>query len=222
MTPIVGNGQSGFSESLNITSGVRTATFANPFQGVTTVGGRWDNPTYPVDLYANDASYSTRLISGNNQVCLTVAAIWTSTGVQDTDYDGLLDTWETNGMHFDAGDSTHAATFGDCTAGAPCVDLPHMGARFDKKDVFAEIDWMQTTNGSGNVLHSHIPKYAALKAVGDTFANHNISLHFDVGSAEYQKGSAFFSAVYGAASPEFLSGSPIHCSCRLCPRRRRH
>src|SRR6186713_529126 len=112
MTAIVANGQQGFQDSLNITTGNRTATFHNSFRG--SAGERWDNPTFPIDLSGNDASYSAQLITGSNQTCLTVASIWTSTNVVDSDSDGLLDVWETSGMRLDPGDANHAATFGGC------------------------------------------------------------------------------------------------------------
>ena len=129
ITPIVANGQSSFVESLSVTPN-------NPFTG--TAGVRWDSPTLPVVLPQDASSYSATVTSGSNQVCLTFAALVTSTVVTDPDYDGLLTTWEKNGLHLNPGDATHPATFGGCAdyPSEPCVNLPAMGANPSVPDIF--------------------------------------------------------------------------------------
>jgi hypothetical protein len=184
MTQIVGNGQPGFVETLRVNG---AALPGIPFTGTAgATGARWDNPTFPIGLAKDSSSYSTQVTANSNQVCLTFTSIWTSTNVTDTDNDGLLDTWEMNGLHLNPGTSTLLATFGGCAdfPNEDCVNLPAMGANPGIPDIFAEIDWEQGTDG-----HQHIPKYEALSAVAQTFANHRdvrfpngIALHFDVGN----------------------------------------
>ena len=85
-------------------------------------------------------------------------------------------------------------------------------ANSGKKDIFLEIDWMHGTSGGD---HLHIPKLAALNAIGTTFSPHDINLHFDVGNNYQTSGSPYIiPAVYG-----FRSGSvPTVRRARLAPR----
>ena len=205
MTQIVANGQSGFTETLTV-NGV-TLSNSSPFTG--TAGVRWDNPTFNISLAPSAASYSTQVTSGDNQVCLTWSAIVTSTIVTDTDLDGLLDVWETNGLHLNPGDSTHPATFGGCSdfPGEPCVNLPAMGASPSRKDIFVEIDWLHGSDG-----HLHMPKLDALNAIGATFMSNGIQLHFDVGNNYQQSRSPY---IVPAANSQ--GGESIEESTLLCP-----
>ncbi len=91
--------------------------------------------------------------------------------VVDTDGDGLLDTWETNG--YDAN--------GDGTID---VNLPALGASPLRKDIFIEIDWMQ-----GPTCNQK-PQVAAIQQVIDAFdlapisnpdGSTGITLHVDYG-----------------------------------------
>ena len=177
-TAIVGNGQPGFNSTLNVIDSIGPGLFKKPFVGA--AGTRWDNPTFDFSMKANDDAYSFHVTSSGG-VCLTFSSFVTSTRVVDTDNDGLLDVWETKGLHLNIGDSTHPATFGGCAdyPAERCVNLPAMGASPTKPDVFMEIDWLHGTQPTD---HLHIPKIAALNAVGDTFANHGIAMHFDVGN----------------------------------------
>jgi hypothetical protein len=185
ITNIVANGQPGFSTSLSVNG---TTPNINPFVGAQ--GARWDNPTYSFNL-AKDASFFPALATvGGNQTCVTWAAMVASMNVQDTDGDGLLDAWETYGLHRNT--KVSPATFGGCSDyREPCVDLPNMGADPLKQDIFIQMDWMHgsgdgTGGTDGHGTHDHIPKLSALKAVADTFALplhgiNGINLHFDVG-----------------------------------------
>jgi hypothetical protein len=209
MTQIVANGQSGFVESLSV-NGLPLNLNASPFTG--TAGGpngRWDNPSFTISLAQDDASYSTQVTSGGNQVCLTFGAIVTSTNVTDTDHDGLLDVWETKGLHLNIGVPGQPATFGGCQdyPNESCVNLPAMGADPNKQDIFVEIDWMHGTDG--HLQHLHIPKYAALNAIGSTFLNHGIALHFDVGN-NYPGSPFIIPAAYGRGG-EVIEESSLTC-----------
>jgi hypothetical protein len=230
MIPIVANGQSDFFETLTVDGAAIGGT--QPFRG--TAGPRWDNPTFNINLAQNAASYSTQVTAGTNQACLTFAAIWTSTGVTDTDRDGLLDKWEQNGLHLNPGGPAQPATFGGCPrldptipASEPCVDLPRMGADAAKKDIFVEIDWLRGIDG-----HLHVPKLSALKPVAETFRGHEIYVHFDVGDptaldSVYGSNYLRYSSSYmesGSAHPAFIvpagyarGGNVIDESDLTCP-----
>jgi hypothetical protein len=90
-----------------------------------------------------------------------------SSTVLDTDSDGLLDVWETNQGYTDA-------------VSGQWVALP--GADKAKKDLFVEIDYLSNLDGkAGSFLHSHLPKQAALDAVGNAFSAQGVNVHFDLG-----------------------------------------
>jgi hypothetical protein len=138
-----------------------------------------------------------------------------STTVQDSDGDGLLDVWEDNQGYIDA-------------KNGQWVGLP--GANKNVKDIFIELDYLTNLHGSaGIILHSHLPKQAALDLVGDAFARGNIRAHFDLGPGIYQndpyvisypvpappEGATVFPGAGGNAIPE----SAVLCidGAVLCP-----
>ena len=176
-----------FQETLTVKGDIPTGVSSTgPFVGAQ--GAKWDNLTFPFDLKANDSSTETKVvIAGNASDCLTWSTIITSTNVQDTDNDGLLDVWEKNGVHRNT--QVYPATFGGC-ADYPtesCVNLPAMGANNGVQDIFLQMDWMHgygdgTGGVDGSGIHSHIPKLDALAAVAKAFAAHNVAVHFDVGN----------------------------------------
>jgi probable HAF family extracellular repeat protein len=100
----------------------------------------------------------------------------------DTDGDGLCDDWEKNG-------------YTDPKTGQ-FIDLPHMGADPNYKDIFVQVDYMVGPGGcdpSGNCTfgHTHKPNPDAMAAVVAAFANApvenpdgltGIALHIDCGS----------------------------------------
>lgn len=210
MTQIVGNGQPGDRQTVKV-NGVGVSS--NPFVGAQ--GVRWDNPTFNFNLSTNASTLTTEVTGDSNQVCLTWGAIVTSTNVTDTDRDGLLDTWETNGLHLNPGTATAPATFGGCAnyPGEACVNLPQMGAINGAKDVFVEIDWLRGTD------HLHQPKLAALAEVANRFKSRGVRLHFDVGS-NYQtlaSGPDFF-VVPGAHAQggDVINESSLVCRTSPC------
>lgn len=94
-------------------------------------------------------------------------SIWNwSASIADVDEDGLLDTWETDGVWFDSG------------AGPQFIDLPAMGSSLNKRDIFVQADWMT----------GHKPSAAALRKVYDAFVaapvsdgKRSVELHIDAG-----------------------------------------
>ena len=217
ITPIVANGKPGFSSRLSIDG---DALNPNPFVG--SAGGRWDNPTYNFSLDSEESSFSTQVSAQDNQTCLTWSAIVASVKVKDTDADGLLDIWETKGLHRNT--QVSPATFGTCQdyPSEPCVNLPAMGANKNTRDIFLQVDWMHGTGGDGGTdgagTHDHMPKLPALDVVARTFAGRGINLHFDVGN-NYQGiqgtcGNAICSYIIPAANAQ--GGADIDESTLVC------
>jgi hypothetical protein len=172
MTHIVGDGFCLFKEQLTVNGSVPTGISpTNPFQSAL-LGGYWTNLTFDVsNLVTPDSSSVTTavtpLIAGKD--CLSWGAIVFSTTVQDTDGDGLLDSWEIHNGYTDIGTNT-------------AVNLP--GANPNVRDIFLDVDYMTNTSP----LHSHLPTLGALQNVANAFSAQGISVHFDVGN-NYQPGA---------------------------------
>jgi|GEM_PF-3030187 len=91
----------------------------------------------------------------------------------DTDGDGLPDVWEKEGLDYD----------GD---GKIDVDLPAMGADPNVPDIFVEVDWMVRPQKKFlwceiQAGRSMAPSEDAMKLVYESFKQHGINLHIDVG-----------------------------------------
>lgn len=91
----------------------------------------------------------------------------------DTDGDGLFDVWELEGLDCD----------GDGTID---LDLPAMGANPNIPDIFVEVDWMVRPQKKflwweTQASRSMAPSTAAMRLVYDSFKQHGINLHIDVG-----------------------------------------
>jgi hypothetical protein len=191
LTHIVANGQPNKGETVSFVSpstgshvlpSLYTAIFgadAPPFPGLY---GMWDNPTWSVGSWANggtsgfDPFESTSVVpASTGSGCVDWGAMIFSTTVQDSDGDGLLDAWETPDTNGNQG-------YVDAVSNQ-WVALP--GADLNKKDIFVELDYLTDLDGSAT-QHSHLPKQAALDAVGGVFANQNINVHFDLGPGIYQ------------------------------------
>ncbi len=221
LTQIVADGQPNKGETVsfgpnpnnfgqpNVLPPLYTATFgANspPFPGV--YGGTWDNPTWSVGglMTSADTSETTTIVpTPSNSGCVDWGAMILSTTVQDTDGDGLLDIWETNQGYTDAVSGNFVA-------------LP--GANPIQKDIFVELDYLVNYNADGSVQHSHLPKQAALDAVGSAFANQKppINVHFDVGNV-YQNGDNYIIAngAGGNSIPESALACTDNGTPPLCP-----
>jgi hypothetical protein len=202
LTHIVGSGQLNKSETLLFGTGADTpaeAIATNPFRSFT--GDSWDNPTFQVSL-GSSAESVTQVTTGvsPSSDCLTWGAVIFKTEVMDSDDDGLVDVWETNPGLVDPN-------------GRPLPDLtdaamgPNKGARVGVRDLFIEIGYMETLaatsyGGVSKPAHSHLPSHAALKLIGDAFANAptgRINVHFDVGNA-YPAGEADEYIIRGAGA----------------------
>ncbi|MGD9092613.1 MAG: choice-of-anchor L domain-containing protein, partial [Anaerolineales bacterium] len=130
-------------------------------------------PNSNVDIYLSiqdlgdsiwdSAVFLDRFFWSQDNTCVGGASV-------DTDGDGLLDNWETDGL----------------TIGGSTVDLPAMGADPNHKDIFVEIDWM----GDPGDGHSHAPDPDAIQEIVEAFDNAPVSnpdgttgihLHVDYG-----------------------------------------
>jgi hypothetical protein len=177
MTHLVGNGDTSFKEATTVNGSLVAGD--NEFYGSS--GSAWDNPTYPMTLAANASAVSTTvqpILSSMD--CLEWGAVIVSTGVTDTDLDGIVDAVE---------DANPALTDPN---GAALPNLKLMGGGSDLPDLFVEIGYMLTPTpnpwsvASGVGPHSHVPSYEALKMAGDAFKAAGIRAHFDVGPNIYQ------------------------------------
>ncbi len=210
LTHIVANGQTNKGENLyfgtnpnalNQLGSLYTATLgpnAPPFPGVY---GAWDNPTWSVGQFVNgslsafDTSETTSVTpTSTNSGCVNWGAMVFSTTVQDTDGDGLLDTWENNKDYIDE-------------VSGNLIALP--GADSAKKDLFVEPDYLALRDANNNILHSHLPRQAALDAVGAAFAAKNINVHFDLPAGIYTGDNYVVST--GAGGNE-ISESALVCT----------
>ena len=221
ITHIVANGQPNKGETVyfgahnNVLQPLYTSIFgANspPFPGVY---GTWDNPTWLVGNYVTggvsgfDTSETTSVVpTSTSSGCVSWGSVIMSSTVQDSDGDGLPDTWETNQGYTDA-------ISGKFTA------LP--GADPMKKDIFVELDYLTDLDGSPT-QHSHLPKQAALDAVGNAFAVQEINVHFDVGNVYQSPAPGGPQALCGGqpcdpyiiSNPAGTGGNAVSESAVLC------
>ena len=211
LTHIVGGGQMNKSETLlfDVGSTATSTLETNPFRS--SLGASWDNPTFIVALGSSPETV-TAITTGvsPSEDCLTWGAVIFKTEVKDTDHDGLLDIWESS-------DEPILDPNGQALP-----NLKAMGADPYVKDLFVEIGYMKTDAETtyGGVLkpaHSHLPSPAALKLVGDAFANAptgRINVHFDVGDG-YPSGDANPYIIRGAGlarGGEAISESDTVCA----------
>ena len=160
----------------------------------------WANPTYPNVSLAGDTwdntfgetAITTLAANPTPLECRSIAAIILGTPVADADHDGLPDGLEdaVNGLS----DPPTAAS----AAGTPLPNLNAMGASSSHQDLFIEINAMfapagtsygavgapyssSTTTLTDTVGHNHMPTPDVLKMIGDVYAAHGITTHFDVG-----------------------------------------
>lgn len=134
----------------------------------------WTDGTLPTMWAPNDANYGKSIARNANLVDTNVGDDWVArdfatpgapndvTCSTDADNDGIPDCSEVNG-------STYAG-----------LNLYAMGARTGQRDVFIEVDYMDSEDPGV------IPQKAALDKVKAVFAAKGYKLHFDVGDLYHQ------------------------------------
>src|SRR5262249_23065850 len=123
-----------------------------------------------------------------------------------TDKDGLLDAWETNQGYTDAVSQNWIA-------------LPGADPGVNHKDLFVQVDYLAVRDANNKVLHSHLPRKAALDAVGDALVAKDVHVHFDLPPTIYQNDGYVIStalAQNGVGGKE-ISESSLVCAGALCP-----
>jgi hypothetical protein len=146
----------------------------SPWNGGDGAQKLWDTHTYSVRNLVTKNSKKATLASTptSSYDCMVLVGMVFEVTAKDTDGDGLVDAWERDGYDHD----------GDGTVD---VDLPAMGAKVRKKDIFLEIDYMETAG------HTHKPKNSAIPLVVNAFKNAPVSnpdgstgirLHVDTGN----------------------------------------
>jgi uncharacterized repeat protein (TIGR01451 family) len=121
-----------------------------------------DMPNEDVEGEASGALYQQICATGNKDDGDGASTVCFTAGNGDRDGDGLLDSWETNGIDFDGNGS---------------IDLPLNQAPYNanpnRKDIFMEIDYMSCAAGgcAAGDTHSHQPAAGALNDVTNAFAS---------------------------------------------------
>ena len=116
-----------------------------------------------------------------NVTAKAVIEVATQQGAADTDGDGLPDQWEEEGVTIDG----------------TVFDLPRWGARSDQKDLFLQLNWMQSEWETNNCIDaatpvklaecgrmdttSFRPQRSTLMQLEQLFDDHGITLHIDAG-----------------------------------------
>jgi hypothetical protein len=106
-------------------------------------------------------------LGGTRSVNSKEYAVASSMRHLDSDGDGLSDVWETYGADID-------------TNGTIDVNLPALGAKPLRKDIFVEVDWM-TTNVPGNELWPYADSVFAQAPILNSDGTSGVSLHVDHG-----------------------------------------
>ena len=115
----------------------------------------------------------------------------------DEDEDGIPDCSEISG-------STYTG-----------MDLYALGARVNQKDIFIEVDYMDSTDGGALELDEGVvPQQKALEKVRDAFATNGYSVHFDVGDLFAQDGSVINPALMDlGGGNEVAYAKSVHLGC---------
>jgi hypothetical protein len=132
----------------------------------------------PEDFYAGNGAIVQIPAGARYLVIAIIDSLYSDNGgwfkvaiEKDSDGDGLRDSWEIKGIDYN-------------DDGIIDLDLPALGANWDHKDIFVEVDYM----GSDGT-HSHLPDSGAIDDVIAAFANApvdnpdgipGIRLHVDV------------------------------------------
>jgi hypothetical protein len=136
--------------------------------------GQWSGAAIASSAINSESGYGksvVRLFPQTSEIGTNSAAEWTNVewmtpggrndvpaSATDADNDGIPDTAEVSGGTF---------------AG---IGLHSLGARLNQRDIFIEVDFMDSTDAGV------IPKREALQKVIDSFAAKNFKVHFDAGT----------------------------------------
>jgi len=198
LTYIGGSGANNQTEALSF-NGV-PVSIADPFPQTSPSSDRsWANTLIPLTGMSNATTgtaygetVSTTLTQSlNPKDCKALGAIVFSTQVLDADNDGLPD-----GLEDAPGGLLNPN-------GEQLPDLNGMGASSlnNHKDLFVEVNAMKADNATVATPypnHDHMPADDVLKLVGDAYAAHGITPHFDVGN------KAAYGATYGHDADAYL------------------
>jgi hypothetical protein len=205
LTHIVGSGQSNKLETVYLGSGAKDPValpsfYPNGQPAFPGWYGNWDNPTWtfpsanlPNPIEGKSSYATTQVVpASSNSGCVSWGAVILSTTVENSNGDGILDSWKTDQGYCDA-----SVNKGSCSGpGDPAwVDLT--GASTSHKDIFLQYDYMcsSVSGGScaaGGANYSFDPRLAvdpadnnktAVDKVVTAFANHSINLHVIPGNA---------------------------------------
>ena len=185
---LVGSGAKNNTDQVLIGNGTEIDPNAtNPFFLRTTTNSpgsdrAWDGLTFPrpntpdlpIDMsnlewtpYGQQVKVRLKHTSASPYDCLATSAMIFSTEVDDRDFDGLLDVWETGDIS--ATIPTHAPLLEP--TGQPLPDLYLMQADPDKQDIFFQFAFMKSPTGGytdplGPVVeHTHKPSAAVLNDI---------------------------------------------------------
>jgi len=144
-------------------SSTQTPTTASHWSGSSVTALPYSDSSYGksiVRLYPDNATIDTNTASDWSSVDWTTPAGRNDVpvGAVDADGDGIPDSAEVSGGTF---------------AG---LDLYSMGARTSQKDIFIEVDYMDSTDPG------IIPRRESLQMVVDSFNAQSIKVHFDAGT----------------------------------------
>jgi hypothetical protein len=157
LTHIVGDGKSNKFQTVSLNGHNLPFLYGGQAAFPGHYGGTWDTVTYtfpdpqnpllanfPNPVNAGDSTANTQVRpSASNQGCVTWGAVIFSTTVQNSDNDGLLDSWKANHGFCDASfnEAGNSPTPLSCTsAGSNWVDLT--GAAHNQKDMFVQLDYL--------------------------------------------------------------------------------
>jgi FG-GAP-like repeat/Putative Ig domain len=203
VTHIVGNGGTGY-QTVYLNSTALPSLYTKLLPSFPGYYGNWDNPTWTFPsaitpsnpIAAGSGSATTQVVPlSPYQGCNSWGAVIVSTTVQNSDNDGILDSWKKNQGYCDA-----AYNNGICSGPGDPAWVPLSGATPGEQDVFLQYDYMCSSISSGSCVsgggnYSFDPRLAvdvqdgltphatAVDKVVASYANHNIHLHAIPGNA---------------------------------------
>jgi hypothetical protein len=203
LTHITASGQPNATERVFFDDSANTVIATNAFAGGNASQRGWASPTYDVSGlmtpgnkanggFGETATTTVDHAKKSAYDCLTWGAILFSSAVADVEGDGIPDGIE------DAAAGIKDPPSASFPNGRPLPNLNAMGASSAAKDLFVEFNAMRTlvdkVHGSSSAPypgepsasklvppHTHMPTPDVLKQLGDLYASHGITPHFDVG-----------------------------------------